>query len=253
MKKYLLLSTAIIVIAFTALVSAPSSPWLINGMTQSDISDMYKTAITPAGFTFSIWSVIYLSWLVIGAMFAWLSLTPVTQTLLGKEKKWLSQKNIPQKVSVVFSIAMILTAIWLVPWGHNWIGTSLIVMLVLLGTLWYLFSLVRSEGGMTRWAVELFMGWIHIATFANLAVWLKYAGISWNWFEQLSWGIGVLTVAFFATLFFQLKYRTFIVSIVYLWASIGIYFGQPQTILTPFLIVYAIAITTSMGYTYLKK
>lgn len=31
-----------------------------NGMDQSDISSKYQTLITPSGFAFSIWSVIYI-------------------------------------------------------------------------------------------------------------------------------------------------------------------------------------------------
>ena len=32
----------------------------INGMNTGQISDMYPSLFTPAGFTFSIWSVLYL-------------------------------------------------------------------------------------------------------------------------------------------------------------------------------------------------
>jgi hypothetical protein len=64
MIRYLLLITALITIGLTSLVSIPGSPYLIGGMTQADISAMFATAITPAGVTFSIWSVIYLGWLI---------------------------------------------------------------------------------------------------------------------------------------------------------------------------------------------
>lgn len=32
---------------------------LLKGVTSAEISDMYPTLITPAGFTFSVWSGIY--------------------------------------------------------------------------------------------------------------------------------------------------------------------------------------------------
>lgn len=35
----------------------------LNDLSQKDISDIYQNILTPAGFTFSIWSVIYLSWI----------------------------------------------------------------------------------------------------------------------------------------------------------------------------------------------
>ncbi|MBK7650552.1 MAG: tryptophan-rich sensory protein, partial [Flammeovirgaceae bacterium] len=36
----------------------------INGMNTGQISDLYPSLFTPAGFTFSVWSVIYLSLIV---------------------------------------------------------------------------------------------------------------------------------------------------------------------------------------------
>lgn len=65
MQKYLLLITALVTIGLTSLVSIPGSPYLIGGYTQADISAMFSTAITPAGLTFSIWSLIYLSWVIV--------------------------------------------------------------------------------------------------------------------------------------------------------------------------------------------
>ena len=67
---YLLLIISLLTIGFTSLVSIPSSPYLIGGMTQADISNMFPSAITPAGVTFSIWSLIYLSWIVAGVYVA---------------------------------------------------------------------------------------------------------------------------------------------------------------------------------------
>ena len=64
--KYILLIIALITIGFTSLVSIPGSPYLIGGMTQADISNMFSTSITPAGITFAIWSIIYLSWILSG-------------------------------------------------------------------------------------------------------------------------------------------------------------------------------------------
>ena len=40
------------------------STTLLNGVTSGEISDMYLTLITPAGFTFSIWGIIYMLLLV---------------------------------------------------------------------------------------------------------------------------------------------------------------------------------------------
>jgi hypothetical protein len=113
---YLLLITSLIVIGFTSLVSVPGSPYLIGGMTQADISNMFPSAITPAGVTFAIWSLIYLSWIVAGVYVAFF------------QKK----KIVTSNALMTFSSAIVLTAVWLVPWGYIWIGTALVVMIAIL-------------------------------------------------------------------------------------------------------------------------
>lgn len=112
--KYLVLLFAVITIAWTSWLSVPYFGYPLGGYSQADISNMYPNAITPAGFTFSIWSMIYLSWLILGV-----------SILLKKTK-------ISNKQALYFSLAIALTGIWLVPWGYNMIGLSLIIMLVLL-------------------------------------------------------------------------------------------------------------------------
>ena len=84
--------------------------------------------------------------------------------------------HLTQKESFLFSLTMTLTAVWLVPWSFLWIGTAFVILVGLLFLLWYLFGLIREKNRIFRMTIELFMGWVHIATFANLAVLLRYLG-----------------------------------------------------------------------------
>ena len=172
--KFILLVTSILVIVFTSLVSIPGSSFLIGGMTQADISNMFPTAITPAGFTFSIWSLIYLSWIFAGIY--------ALKNPLKKDKRFL----------IVFSLAILLTAIWLIPWGYMFIGTSLVVMMMILGLLKYAFRLSRDSHPILRYSTELTLGWIHIATVANITIWLVSLGFAGGGISQTYWAIWVL-------------------------------------------------------------
>jgi len=50
----------IVVFVVTLIVNGlAGSTTLLNGVTSGEVSDLYPTFITPAGFTFAIWSVIY--------------------------------------------------------------------------------------------------------------------------------------------------------------------------------------------------
>jgi len=175
--KYLLLIISLITIGFTSLVSVPGSPYLIGGMTQADISNMFPSAITPAGFTFAIWSLIYLSWIVAGVYVAFF------------QKK---KENITTKTLITFSAAIALTAAWLVPWGYIWIGTALVVMIVILGLLKYTFHHTRDAHPVLKYSVELTLGWINIATVANVTIWLLSLGFTGGGIPEIYWAIGVL-------------------------------------------------------------
>jgi translocator protein len=188
--RYLLLITSLLVIGFTSLVSIPGSPYLIGDRTQADISDMYPTALTPAGFTFSIWSVIYLSWIIAGVYVAFFS----------------KEKNISRKVFKSFSLAIGLTALWLIPWGMNMIGLALIIMIAILAVLKYSYRISRSEHPFVRWSIELTLGWIHIATVANVTIWLVYSGFDGGNISEIYWAISVIGLAWFLTLYYQMRY-----------------------------------------------
>jgi hypothetical protein len=57
----LLKATNIIAFVLTVIVnSLAGSTTLIGGKTTADISNLYPTLITPAGYVFAIWGVIYL-------------------------------------------------------------------------------------------------------------------------------------------------------------------------------------------------
>ncbi len=234
--KYILLLTSLIVIGFTSLVSIPGSPFLINGMTQADISNMFPSAITPAGITFSIWSLIYLSWIVAGIYVA-----------------FFEKKKTEKRTLIAFSSAILLTGFWLIPWGNLWIGTSLIVMLVILGVLKYTFHRTRQAHVLVRGSVELTLGWINIATIANVTVWLLSIGYTGGGIPDRYWAIGILGIAMILTMWYQLKYRAYLISLVFIWAMFGEWLAQPAIEQRLAVIVYASVIGFMMLITFLKK
>jgi TspO/MBR family len=241
MQKYLLLIISLLVIGFTSLVSVPDSPYLIGGMTQADISNMFPSAITPAGVTFAIWSVIYLSWIVAGVYVAFFQKranppTPLVRGAIG-----------------AFSLAILLTGVWLVPWGYIWIGTALVVMLVILGLLKYTFHQTRTSHPLVKYSVELTLGWINIATVANITIWLLSLGFTGAGFSEIYWAIGVLALALGLTLYYQLRYRTYIISAVFLWTMLGEWIAHDSPLQRGFIIGYAVVILMSMVYTYSNK
>lgn len=172
--KYIPLIIALFTIGFTSLVSIPDSPYLIGGMTQADISNMFPSAITPAGITFAIWSIIYLSWILAGLALSGLPVTSLMKRYFPKIVPYLTDKETSKRAMLSFSVAISLTGVWLIPWGNLYIGIALIIMLMILGFLKLTFHLTRKSSWLVRSSVELTLGWINIATVANITIWLMY-------------------------------------------------------------------------------
>jgi flagellar biosynthesis protein FliQ len=237
MIKFLPLITALLTIIFTAVVSTPGSPYLIGGMTQADISNMYPSAITPAGITFAIWSLIYLSWVVAGVYVAFFQ----------------SKEKISPRTLWFFSMAILLTGIWLVPWGYNMIGIALVIMLILLGALKYAFHHSRDTHIFVRSSIELTLGWINIATVANITIWLISIGFTWGSIPEMYWAIGVLGLALLLTAYYQCRYHAYIISLVFLWTMLGEWIAHPALEQRVAVGIFAFVTMVNMLYSYTKK
>ncbi len=237
MIRYLLLITALITIGLTSLVSIPGSPYLIGGMTQADISAMFATSVTPAGVTFAIWSLIYLSWVT-----AWV--------YVAFFQKWKSK--IDTKSLVLFSLAIALTAVWLLPWGNLYITVALIVMLAILGLLAYVFTRTRMAHIIVRSSIELTLAWIIMATALNITVWMRYMGWSIGGPADLYYAIGALGVVLILVAYLQCRYRTYIVSAVFLWTLLGVYMAHPMMEQQVMVGIYALVTVVNMIYSYAR-
>ena len=225
--RYLLLITALITIGLTTLVSITGSPYLIGGMTQADISAMFATSVTPAGFTFAIWSLIYLSWII-----AWV--------YVAFFKKW--NAKIDTKSLVLFSLAILLTVVWLIPWGYLYISVSLVVMLAILGLLAYVFSPTRSSDIIVRSSIEITLGWIIMATALNVTVWMRYMGWSIGGPTDLYYAIFALGAILLIVATLQCRYRTYIISGVFLWTLFGVYIAHPIVEIRWAVFIYAVTL-----------
>jgi len=146
MPRYILLLSSSISLLLSAIISV-IPVWFYN---QGQVSALYPTLFTPATFTFSIWSVIYLSWILLWIFIA------IKNTKLRVENIYL------------LAAAQVLSSFWLIPSQFLFIGTSFIVMMWVLYMLLLCFFLSRDENTYFKVTVELFLAWIIVASIANL-------------------------------------------------------------------------------------
>ena len=90
----------------------------INGKSQKDISDMYKTLITPAGYAFSIWGIIYLA-------------LAISLLILFFKYRDRNIQDIISRVSKLFWISAILNMLWIISYSLNMIVVSFILIILL--------------------------------------------------------------------------------------------------------------------------
>jgi hypothetical protein len=206
------------VVAFLVTVAVnglAGSTTVLNGVSSADVSDMYPTLVTPAGFTFAIWGVIY----TLLAVFVIYQLLPK-----NRDKPFIAQ------VGMFFGLSSLFNICWLFLWHYNQISLSLILMFALLLSLILIYrrlDIGRAKTSVTeRLCVHLpfsvYLGWISIATIANFSVALTAA--EWNGFGVApeTWAGLIICVAVVLTLAMLLLRKDLAFSLVVVWALFGI-------------------------------
>jgi hypothetical protein len=223
----------IISFALTVLVnSLAGSTTILGGKLTAEISDANPTLITPAGYVFSIWGVIYIL----------LGIFVVSQALPGQR-----EKDYQERIGWLFVLSSLLNIAWLFLWQFEYLSLSIVLMFLLLATLIAIYlrlSIGKSTVSLReRLAVHVpfsvYLGWITIASIANVSVVLVSVG--WDGFgiSQEIWATLIIIIALLITLLVIATRKDVAYGLVVIWALLGIAVKQSgnQNIVT----------TTEMG------
>jgi len=187
----------------------------INGQNTGEISDRFDIYFVPAGYVFSIWGLIYIG------IIAYL----IYQALPA-------QRNDARMEAIAgpFVLSSVANIVWIFLWHYNAFPATLVAMLVLLASLIVIY--LRLGTGRTRvstaetWAVRvpfsIYLGWITVATIANVTQVLYYLG--WNGFgiSPETWLTIMLAVAVVVAALMAWTRRDVAYLLVLVWAFIGI-------------------------------
>ncbi len=212
----------------------------INNKTTGQLSDQYPNLFVPAGITFSIWGIIYLLLLL------WV-IVPFFQQ--GRE--------LSQRIGWLFALSCLLNGHWIVAWHYEQLPLSLVIMLGLLITQVLIMQKIMPTAGiLDKAAFGIYLGWICIATIANVtALLVNYNWGGWGLSPQI-WTILLISVGVGITLFTMLRFNNPYVGLVVIWAFAGIVlarFGNNSPIVgTAFVAMGVILVFTILvfsGYT----
>lgn len=237
------------------LINALANILPINGFNTGQVSDIYNNKFVPAGFTFSIWGIIYLA-LLIFCVFYMLG-------AFGKggfAKKITSNFNkVNSAISLLFVLTCLLNILWIICWHYLQIGFCLVIMILFLATLLLIYlrlnKILIHFSNFEKWIwmapFSLYLGWISVATIANTTTFLTSLRLnpnSWVWYlYSYEWEITyvVVAVAFALGLFMLKKNGDYVFALVVAWALFGILYRWLHTI--PYQNVFLAILSSFFG------
>ncbi|MFC3798182.1 tryptophan-rich sensory protein [Cohnella sp. GCM10012308] len=170
-------------------VNAAAATGGLFGRSSGEVSDKVPTLVTPAGYAFSIWSVIYL-----------LALCYVVAAFLPSRRDDKTMKA----TAPWFFASCLFNVGWLLVWHSERYTASAFVIAGLLLTLigLYLSSrpAARAAGDRAGFFLialpfSVYLGWVTVATIVNISVALRAAGWDGWGLPDRTWAVALFVVA----------------------------------------------------------
>ena len=140
---------------------------IVNNKTTGELSDKLITDINPSGYAFAIWSLIYLGLIIFSIYQAFPS---------QRENKLF------ENIRTIYILNCVANAGWIYAWHYEIIPLSIVIMLVILGTLIFINrALIETdtivESLVAKVPFNIYFGWITVATILNASITLVYFGV----------------------------------------------------------------------------
>lgn len=166
----------LISLAFALIANFIVSTRVIDVPPINQVSDLYATALTPATYAFGIWSLIY-ALLVAFVIYQ-------ARDLFHPNP----DNKLPAATGPYFTLASILNGVWTYLFVKDFIGLSVVVLLVLTAALYtVIFKLgiavaaaPAKQKFLAWWPLLLYTGWVTVATVVNIASWLASRGVTFG-------------------------------------------------------------------------
>lgn len=211
----------IITYFFAFTISMLGQTDVVGSYSMAEMSAKYESGITPAAFTFSIWSIIYLGLFV-------MVIFHLVQSF-KQDENYITNREI-SLIGVVFSTNQLAISLWVYTWLNDMPGISFALLLIQLFTLYVIdrrLQMLNPKKGnislfITQLALSVYFGWITIATLANFAAWIVSLGWVANTSVDLYMSYALLLTAIVVgTVVVYFKHNIFY-GLVVIWAIYGV-------------------------------
>ncbi len=197
----------------------------INGYNTGQVSAFYPNTFVPAGFTFSIWGVIYLLLFSYTIGFTYYTL---------KQEQFPKAFAFIERIHIYFLLTCVFNMSWILAWHYLQIELSVLIMLLFLITLIQLFlksttmanALTTTQKFILQTPFIVYLGWISVATIANITALL----VSYKWIAlsiaPVYWSAAMILIAIILAVLMLKKFKAIAFAFVVAWALWGIYNAQ---------------------------
>ena len=187
----------------------------INNQTVGALSNNYTNLFTPSGYAFAIWGIIFLSLVAFA----------VNQVL----QSWKSESSYHRNIGFAMTLVNLGNAAWVIVWLYELTLLSVLVMIAMLIGLVTCFiktsyqQMTFRELLLVRWPINIYAGWITVATVANISAYLARLGWTGEPLSGEFWTIGMICIALAIYLFIGFKHHSKSFVAVGAWALYAIY------------------------------
>lgn len=186
----------------------------LNGVMTNEVSDKYPTVLTPAGYAFSIWGLIY---------FGLVAFT-IFQLLPSKLVRL-------RPVRTLYIVSCVLNCAWLYAWHSYAIGLCVILIFALLATLALINIKLKNADSVrdalfTKAPFGIYFGWVTAASIVNLVIYLRSIDVQMTASAWNILGCIFIAAALIAAVFVRVKLRNFLYPLAVAWAATGIAIEQ---------------------------
>jgi len=185
-RQIVVISSMAFAVIGSAFGSGAFSDESIQNASSGALSASY-TPVAPAGPAFSIWSLVYLG---LVAYTVWQAL-PAQR---ADERQ--------RRVGYPVAVTLVLNAVWILTAQAGFLVLSGVVIVALLATLMWVFRALMTsrprtavEGVVLDGTLGLYLGWVSVASIANIASILTASGLQPGTTGRDAWAVALLLVA----------------------------------------------------------
>jgi hypothetical protein len=211
----------VLVTLITIVINILADALPINGLNTGKISDTFQVYFVPAGYVFAIWGIIYIG-LIAYAVYQALP----------------AQRENPRLQATGWWVVLggLANCAWIFLWHYEQFVGTLAAMLILLVTLIVVYlglgigrtKVTSGETWTVRIPFSIYLGWITVATVANVSDVLDF--LKWNQFgiNAMAWMVIILGAVLIIAVLMNFLKRDVAYALVILWALAGIAVKFPQ-------------------------